>query len=1014
MSGKKKAQKKKGRTKDAGADDFDDLVEWNDDGCGLSRKHATDIIRLIKCHNKPLTKVATEFIEIFKERCSLVVGMALLAIYDDLAPTDDVASRIVTVYLIYRVRDIEVALRRRNPGGIDDILGHPFMSFFLNLVESKAVDDICVTYPLPAGIERSVVLRILNGKTAEFASMSASDLLAGGAMDDANLTFTEAEQFYAKQAARWPEHLDMVTIPAILPFPDPEDNDPQDPSQDALLMSLMHRISCEPLKQLPFKTTPLMPPLYPVQPIELGCENIEELRSRVANAKPSEAGPSKEKAASYLDKPPTPSTANPTPTQELTEEQMAEFTKRLLDGKSLTQSETKQMLKSLECADANNKFVSQFVQMSDSDLSRLIDLNVKIAIEVIDLCVTADQALANRIMRIVQGMDVTVQCMEVVTRLYQYRPELPREPLNDYVRYCVRYCLDATPSSNLNRVVRLVAITLKNLLKSGSISASELSLELREFGVRFCQHPDTTFLFNTVGLAQLRDGREASYCSEIPRSHRFSHTVLLLCRKSEGSSRPGDHWRVNWKQAGLMATAATLPSSGNLFLDYVSSLGAEDRTYLYTQPACALFAFRMLPNVAQQVVIKMIWNSNVSAAMSHDTSAELESSEKLLARLGLITGNGNLHPSFRQSYLRAIMLGAQKCSKINPVEVDPKRRQNEKELGKKAGERWECILRYLALPSDKNMNSVSSTTRELFSAAGFTSDNEGSADLEITSAGFQFLLLSPVQQLWTYMIEYLKLETAKGRDIRPIMDLLIRIILCVVIGADLSTTAFEINPNWTEEQSTLAMHMRELGLIFIRKRKDGVFFLTPLLLNLCTGAADDENAGCVRRMDERRSGNIIVETNFRLYAYTNSSLQLAILSTFTEMTYRFNDMSVGILTRESVRRALQVGITASQIISFLRANAHKQCLAAGGPLNCLPVTVADQIRLWEDERKRLTFTEATLYSAFEGDSEFIGVRDFSLREGILLWADSDKKLVIVSDEGHEKVRAWWKANKASM
>ncbi|EYC04060.1 hypothetical protein Y032_0090g2390 [Ancylostoma ceylanicum] len=195
---------------------------------------------------------------------------------------------------------------------------------------------------------------------------------------------------------------------------------------------------------------------------------------------------------------------------------------------------------------------------------------------------------------------------------------------------------------------------------------------------------------------------------------------------------------------------------------------------------------------------------------------------------------------------------------------------------------------------------------------------------------------------------------------------------------------------------------------------DRVFFLTPLLLNLCTGASDDENAGYIRRMDERRSGNIIVETNFRLYAYTSSSLQLAILSTFTEMTYRFNDMSVGILTRESVRRALQVGITASQIISFLRANAHKQCLATGGPLNCLPVTVADQIRLWEDERKRLTFTEATLYSAFEGEPEFIGVRDFSLREGILLWADSDKKLVIVSDEGHEKVRAWWKANKASM
>ncbi|EYC04056.1 hypothetical protein Y032_0090g2390 [Ancylostoma ceylanicum] len=986
MSGKKKTQKKKGRAKDVGGDDFDDLVEnANDDGCGLSRKYATDIIRLIKCHSKPLNKVAAEFIEIFKERCSLVVGMALLAIYDDLAPTDDIASKIVTVYLIYRVRDIEVALRRRNPGGIEDILGHPFMSFFLNLVESKVVEDICVSYPLPIGIERSIVLRILNGKTSEFANMSAIDLLAGGAMNDSNLGFTEAEQYYSKQTARWPEHLDMVTIPAILPFPDPEDNSLHDLTQDALLMSLMRRISCEPLKQLPFKTTPLMPPLYPIQPIELGCDDIEELRNRVSDSQPA-PGTSKEKTPLHTDNPAMNTLVTAVPSQELTEEQMAEFTRRLLDGKSLTQSETKQMLKSLERADANNKFVNQFVQMSDADLSRLIDLNVKIAIEVIDLCVSADRALANRIMRIVQGMDVTVQCMEVVTRLYQYRPELPRDPLNDYVRYCVRYCLDATPSSNLNRVVRLVAITLKNLLKSGSISASELSLELREFGVRFCQHPDTTFLFNTD-----------------VRSKRIRTRFLLRTRSSAAFH--------TWP----MAVIGTLSSSGNLFLDYVCTLSAEDRSFLYAQPACALFVFRMLPSVSQQVVIKMIWNSNVSASMSHDTSKiELESSQKLLLKLGLVTSGDRLHPSFRQSYLRAIMLGTQKCSKINPVEVDAKRRQNEKELGKKAGERWECILRYLALPSDKNMNSVSSTTRELFSAAGFTSDNDGSADLEITSAGFQFLLLSPVQQLWTYMIEYLKLETSKGRDIRPIIDLLIRVILCVVIGGDLSNTAFEINSDWTEEQTTLVMHMRELGLIFIRKRKDGVFFLTPLLLNLCTGASDDENAGYIRRMDERRSGNIIVETNFRLYAYTSSSLQLAILSTFTEMTYRFNDMSVGILTRESVRRALQVGITASQIISFLRANAHKQCLATGGPLNCLPVTVADQIRLWEDERKRLTFTEATLYSAFEGEPEFIGVRDFSLREGILLWADSDKKLVIVSDEGHEKVRAWWKANKASM
>uniref|UniRef100_A0A0K0DMJ0 General transcription factor IIH subunit 4 n=1 Tax=Angiostrongylus cantonensis TaxID=6313 RepID=A0A0K0DMJ0_ANGCA len=666
MSGKRKAQKRKSRTKESGLDDFDDVVEnANDDGCGLSRKYATDIIRLIKCHSKPLNKVAAEFIEIFKERCSLVVGMALLAIYDDLAPTDDIASKIVTVYLIYRVRDIEVALRRRNPGGIDDILGHPFMSFFLNLVESKVVDEICVSYPLPIGIERSIVLRILNGKT-EFANMSAIYLLAGGALNDSNLSFSEAESYYVKQSARWPEHLDMVTIPAILPFPDPEDNNLHDLTQDALLISLMERISCEPLKQLPFKTTPLMPPLYPIQPIELGCDDNEILTSTVPGTASLNPNPSMEKT-SVLSESATILMASST-VEELSVEQMAEFTRRLLEGKSLTQSETKQMLKSLEDSCSSHKYISLFSRMTDSDFSRLIDFNVKVDNGIsqeesvlknkwysVSLIETCGSLTGDHILNVDKGLDD------------KDRPQLPREPLNDYVRYCVRHCLDATPSSNLNRVVRLVAITLKNLLKSGSISAT---------------------------------------------------------------------------------------------------------------------------------------------------------------------------PVFRQSYLRAIMLGTQKCAKINSVEVDIKRRQNEKELGKKAAERWECILKYLALPSEKNMSSVSSTTRELFSAAGFTNDHDASADLEITSAGFQFLLLSPVQQVWTYMIEYLKLETAKGCDIRPILDLLIRVIICVVrgsfsrfffwyfhhcriAGSNFSHRAFEIGNNWTNDQTTLLMHMRELGLIFIRKRKDG-------------------------------------------------------------------------------------------------------------------------------------------------------------------------------------------------
>ncbi|MCP9265991.1 TF2H4 [Dirofilaria immitis] len=186
------------------------------------------------------------------------------------------------------------------------------------------------------------------------------------------------------------------------------------------------------------------------------------------------------------------------------------------------------------------------------------------------------------------------------------------------------------------------------------------------------------------------------------------------------------------------------------------------------------------------------------------------------------------------------------------------------------------------------------------------------------------------------------------------------------------------------------------------------FFLTPLLNHLTSAFYASET----NIENRNQSGFVIVETNYRVYAYTDSSLQLAILSTFTEMLYRFNDMSVGVLSREAIRRAFQVGITASQIIAFLRTNAHPTTLTItteyGGVMQSLPITVADQIRLWEDERRRLIFCNAAIYSSFESESEYLGLKEYVSSQAILLWYDDVQKLVVITEEGHESVKAWWK------
>jgi len=81
-----------------------------------------------------------------------------------------------------------------------------------------------------------------------------------------------------------------------------------------------------------------------------------------------------------------------------------------------------------------------------------------------------------------------------------------------------------------------------------------------------------------------------------------------------------------------------------------------------------------------------------------------------------------------------------------------------------------------------------------------------------------------------------------------------------------------------------------------------------------------------------------------------SPLQIAILKFFVVLLYRFPNMVVGVIRRESIGAALKCGITAQQIITYLQTNAHPEMRKQD---QLVPPTVADQIRLWQMERDRL-------------------------------------------------------------
>ncbi|KAM6289038.1 LOW QUALITY PROTEIN: general transcription factor IIH subunit 4, partial [Aegotheles albertisi] len=154
-------------------------------------------------------------------------------------------------------------------------------------------------------------------------------------------------------------------------------------------------------------------------------------------------------------------------------------------------------------------------------------------------------------------------------------------------------------------------------------------------------------------------------------------------------------------------------------------------------------------------------------------------------------------------------------------------------------------------------------------------------------------------------------------------------------------------------------------------------------------------------------GFILVETNYRIYGYTDSELQVALIALFSELLYRFPRLVVAQVTR-GVQAAIANGITADQIIHFLRTRAHP-VMAKQSPV--LPPTVTDQIRLWELERDRPASSEGVLYNQFLSQVDFEVLRDHARALGVLVFENPARRLMVVTPGGHPDVKRFWKRQK---
>ncbi|XP_008330026.1 general transcription factor IIH subunit 4 [Cynoglossus semilaevis] len=446
--------------------------------------------------------------------------------------------------------------------------------------------------------------------------------------------------------------------------------------------------------------------------------------------------------------------------------------------------------------------------------------------------------------------------------------------------------------------------------------------------------------------------------------------------------------------------------------EYLRELSPDILDRLYNHPATCLAVYRELPSLAKTYVMRMLFldqplpQAGVALWVKKDSQKDHDECVSMLTGLRLwhsqqLQGGlqGYILNLVFKDNLRIALLGGGKAWADEGSALGPDRHARDIDsLDHYAMERWEVILHFMV---GSTSAAVSQDLAQLLVQAGLMKSESGEAPY-ITSAGFQFLLLDTASQLWYITLQYLKTAQTRGMDLVEILSFLFQLSFST-LGRDYSVEGM------SESLLTFLQHLREFGLVFQRKRKSRRYYPTRLAINVAAGVTTSATNSSTSFTPTGDAGYIIVETNYRVYAYTNSELQIALVALFSEMLYRFPNVVVAHVTRESVQQAISNGITAQQIIHFLRTRAHPVLLKQ---TPVLPPTVTDQIRLWELERDRLQFTEGVLYNQFLSQADFEVLRDRAQGLGCLVWQDVAHRVLVVTPQGHSEVKRFWKRQKS--
>ncbi|XP_044460906.1 general transcription and DNA repair factor IIH subunit TFB2 [Mangifera indica] len=432
------------------------------------------------------------------------------------------------------------------------------------------------------------------------------------------------------------------------------------------------------------------------------------------------------------------------------------------------------------------------------------------------------------------------------------------------------------------------------------------------------------------------------------------------------------------------------------FMDMVASLTARDLDKLYNNPFICEAILRSLPPLAKKYVLEMLYMDSALPAKSveewvlsdgftkHRVAIDRLVQLRIFSEEKKKETSYKLNPTFQANLRKHLIYGGALPREPMPSNITV-RLPSLEELEAYAVGQWECFLLQLISSSQaEKTTNFSSSMMKVFQRGLLTQREKESPRL--TESGFQFLLMDTNAQLWYIVREYISNSQERGVSQADLISFLLELSFHV------AGEAYNIN-TLSDLQRNMIKDFADLGLVKLQQgRKESWFIPTKLATNLSVSLTESSS---------RKEGFVVVETNFRMYAYSTSKLHCEILRLFSRIEYQLPNLIVGAITKESLYNAFENGITAEQIISFLRQNAHSR---VADKVPSVPENVSDQIRLWESDLNRVEMTLAYFYDEFPSRDVFEAACEYARDHGGLLWEDSKRMRLSVKAEIHMNMR----------